>query len=140
MVSEPDPIGVDYRKSRQARRLPAGAACAFCGETQICTLRTPRRSILEHHHAAGQANDETLIVVLCLNCHAKATAGQLDAGALPAGTAPSVVERQELALRSLGSFAELMAEACYRWGDQLAGVVNELDENLSGWRDLPGMR
>jgi hypothetical protein len=40
-----------------------------------------RRSLLQRHHVAGAAIDSDLTVLLCLNCHAIETAGQLSRGA-----------------------------------------------------------
>ncbi len=56
-----------------------------------------------------------------------------------AGRAPSVLERMELAFRSLGSFFLLLADACFRWAGQLAQVVVTLNQVLPSWRTLPGM-
>ena len=98
-----------------------------------------RRSLLEGHHVAGQANDSLLLAVLCLNCHAKATALQLDVGAIPAGTRNSCLEAMELAMRSVGTFFEQLAETYYRWAAQLAQVIVVLDQALPSWRTLPGM-
>ena len=97
------------------------------------------RQFLEAHHVAGRANDKELLAVLCLNCHAKATVLQHDVGALPPGKRASCLEAMDLALRSLGTFFELLAAACYRWSTQLAQVVAALDEYVPAWRTLPGM-
>lgn len=139
---EPDPIGNDARKQRQIRRLPPDVACALCGEQEPTILQptTPSRSVLESHHAAGKANDDELLVVLCSNCHKKVTAEQYDVGALPSGRASSDLERLELALRSLGVFFNLLAEACYRWAAWITQVITMLNERLPEWRtflDMP---
>jgi hypothetical protein len=98
-----------------------------------------KRSLLEAHHAAGEANDPDVLVVLCMNCHRVATEGQLDVGALPAGRAPTFLERLALTLRSLGTFFSLLAERCFAWATQLGHVVALLDEQLPTWRLLGGM-
>lgn len=136
-----DPEGTEVRKLVQARRLPPHPACVLCGETEIEVLRQRKaaRHILEGHHVAGRANDELLLATLCLNCHTKAGALQNEVGALPPGDRPSGLEALELALRSLATFFEMLAEACYRWAVLLAQAVVVLDENLPAWRTLPGM-
>jgi hypothetical protein len=138
---DPDPIGSDARRNRQVRRLPPEPACALCGESEIAVLKSHnvKRSLLEEHHVGGRANDDEVVAVLCRNCHANATALQLDVGAIPPGTRASCLDAMELALRSLGTFFELVADACYRWAAQLGQVIAALDEHLPTWRTLPGM-
>ncbi len=138
---DPDPIGTSARRQRQLRRLPADAACALCGETEPSTLSLVKRpkSLLELHHAAGQHNDPETVIVLCRNCHWKATIAQLDVGALPPGAEPSLLERIALGLRSLGSFFELLAKSCYFWAAGILAAVACLDVHAAGWRLFPGM-
>lgn len=136
MKPEEDPIANDARKARRSRRLPPGSSCALCGETDPASLQ---RSLLESHHVAGRANDRGLTVVLCRNCHAKATSEQIDVGAIPPGRAPTVFERLILALRSLGTFFELLAKSCYAWATQLTAAVATLDANYPDWRTDPGL-
>ena len=138
---DPDPVGADARRNRQARRLPPDPACALCGETEIAALKQykVKRSLLDGHHACGQANDKLVLAVLCPTCHTKATALQVDVGAIPPGKRASCLEAMELAFRSLGTFFELLADAFYRWAGQLGQVIASLDEHLPSWRTLPGM-
>ena len=138
-MDEADPIGNDRRRSRQARRLPPDAACALCGETQVATLRLGDRSLLEGHHVAGEANDRALLVVLCLNCHTKATSGQLDAGRSRQARPPVASNGWSLPYGRWVPFSNCWPNACYRWAAQLAQVVVVLDEYLPTWRTLPGM-
>jgi hypothetical protein len=145
MIPDPDPIQNEVRRRRKARPLPPDAACALCGETDPAALRktTVRRStlqLLQAHHPLGEANDQEVEVVLCRNCHAKATAAQQDAGALPAGRAPTCLERFVLAMRSLAAFFRQLADSFQRWADQVADVVRSLDEHLPSWRGLPGIK
>jgi len=139
MNPESDPIKNDARRRHQSRRLPEGAACALCGEINPEVLRSPARSILEMHHAAGEANDPNLIVVLCQNCHRRATNAQRDQAALPPGIAPSSLERLQLALRSLGAFFSSLAESCLTWAETLGQAILSLNAAVPGWRTLPGM-
>ena len=141
MKPEPDPIANDLRKERRSRRLPPDAICVLCQETEIPVLSSQKvtRRLLELHHVAGQWNDDEVVVVLCRNCHAKATAEQLDVGALEPGPRSSCVEAVKLGLLSLGTFFSLLAAACYRWAAQLAAMIGALDDQVPGWRTLPGM-
>jgi hypothetical protein len=138
---EPDPIANDTRRSKRSRKLPTGAACCLCGESDVhCLIEVEvPRSWLEVHHVVTRAVNTQLLAVLCLTHHAKATALQWDVGALTREPAGSFLERMTRAMYSLGSFFELLAQACYRWARQLAGVVRTLDEALPIWRTLPGM-
>ena len=139
MIPEPDPIKNDARRQRQSRRLPTDATCALCGETNPEVLKPPTRSILEAHHAAGEANDADLVAVLCLNCHRKATNAQRDHEALTSGRAPSGLERLELALRSLGSFFILLAQFCFTQAEMLGHTILSLSAYDPTWRTFPGM-
>jgi len=114
--SEIDPIAATVRVERAARRLPPGAACALCGETDVTVLRqrpTPK-SLLEVHHAFGRHNDLGATVVLCLNCHTKASNAQRDAGVFEGPEKVSALERLSRSQRSLASFCELLAEGLIR--------------------------
>ena len=138
---DPDAVGADARRNRQARRLPPGAACVLCGEGEIAVLKQVKvkRSLLDGHHVFGQANEATVLAVLCPTCHAKATALQLDVGAMPPGGRGSHLEAMELALRSLGSFFELLADAMYRFAMYLGQAIASLDEYAPDWRTWQGM-
>jgi len=144
VIQEPDPIQNEARRARRERRLPPGAACALCGETDPAVLRQANLlpstlRLLQMHHALGEANDEEVVVCLCLTCHAKATAAQQDAAALPPGRASTCLERIVYAMRSLGSFFQLLADWCHRCADQVTRAIKSLDEHLPSWRGLPGM-
>jgi hypothetical protein len=138
---DPDPLGTATRRAKQARRLPPDAACAICGETEPTTLIAVKRrkSPLEEHHAMGRHNEPEVVVVLCRNHHAKATDAQYAVGSLPDRPAPSPLERLPLALKSLGSFFELLAKSCYFWAGVLTAVIAALEAGVPGWRHLPGM-
>jgi len=145
MIQDPDPIQNEVRRRKRARPLPPDAACALCGETDPTVLlkttaRRSTRKLLQAHHPLGEANDQEVEVVVCCNCHAKATAAQQDVGALPAGRAPTCLERLALAMRSLAAFFRQLADSFQRWADEVAGVVRSLDEHLPPWRGLPGIK
>src|SRR4051812_8907301 len=79
-MSRPDPIGADRRAAEAARRLPADAACALCGERNPEVLTRVGRSLLEQHEPGGRSNHREPRVVLCLNHHRIETTRQLAAG------------------------------------------------------------
>ena len=135
---DPDPIGSAMRGARRQRRLPPNAACALCGEENPVILTSdPRIHLLEEHHVAGRDNDAALVVVLCLNCHMKLSAGQHDVGVFTTAPAPSALKRLSLAMKSLGLFYEELADASYRWAEQLDHTVVTLDEYVPEWRTFP---
>jgi len=136
--SEIDPIAADVRKARAARRLPPGAACALCGEPDVRVLaqRRTTKSILEIHHALGRENDLGGWVVLCLNCHARASNAQRDAGVFDQMSGPNDLERLRSAVRSLASFHELQATSFSHWADRLSILIARLDETCPEWRVL----
>lgn len=128
MIPEPDPIQNEARRARRVRRLPPDAACALCGEPDPATLRQDSflpstLKLLQRHHVLAEANDEEVVVCLCLTCHAKATAAQQDVAAIPPGRAPTDLERLALSMRSLSSFFQLLAEWCLRSADLVTRAI-----------------
>src|ERR1700728_4412268 len=79
-TTQPDPVGNEVREARRLRRLGAKRVCAFCGHADLAALIAGNRRTTEEHHFLGRANDATRLVTLCLNCHAGATARQLNEG------------------------------------------------------------
>lgn len=137
---ELDPIRNDARRERRRRRSPRALCCAICGERNPAAFpKRPR--VIERHHAMGEANDEQLLVSLCLTHHALASELQRDFGVelrdLPDR---SVLERLEAALRSLAGFFELLAESLIAWANKLRDLVAALDRARPGWRQLPEAR
>jgi hypothetical protein len=138
---QPDPIGADLRRARRTRKLPEGAACALCGETNPIVLDQGKRpkSLLEVHHVAGWTNDPDLVVALCLNCHMKATFEQHDVGIFVAGDLSSQLELIPLMLRSIACFFELLVETLYRCADVIDAAIKIFDQHIPEWRMLFGM-
>ena len=133
---ELSPIANDARKAARARRIADGA-CGLCGATDPTVLVAVTRSLLEFHHVAGAANDASLGVVLCRNCHALATEAQRDVGVdLRRCDNRHPLERLAAALRSLGSFLALLGERCLAWSDELMDLVSHLDAGLPSWRTV----
>jgi hypothetical protein len=136
--SESNPIAADVRRARASRRLPPGAACALCGETDVMVLGRRRvpKSLLELHHVFGRQNDPGAKVVLCLNCHTKASTAQRDAGVFESTEKASDLERLSRGQRSMASFFDLVAEALIRQAEQLDATVGDLDRRFPEWKEI----
>src|SRR5437016_6032999 len=116
----PDPMSALLRQERAVRRLPPGAACAECGETDPV--------LLELHHLAGRANDEELVVVLCLNHHRRQSVNQTAVGVdLAAGQERSVPDRVVALLRGMALMFNSLAQGCGQMADRLTAFIAGLD-------------
>lgn len=124
------------REARRTRRLGPDAACATCGVKTPEALVRLERTILEKHHAAGRANDVTLTVVLCRNCHAIATEAQRTHGA-PLGQPDTILDRAIGMLRSLSAFFDVLADALAWLADMLANLLRALCVHHEGWHAMP---
>lgn len=135
----PDPIGNDLRRERPRRGLPEDAACMICGETDPVALRrVRRRSLLERHHVAGEANDTELVVILCRTHHSILTSDQPGVGvALAHDPKRTLPEKVISVLRGLAQLFYLAARTLGGWADKLAAWVAELDAHFPRWRELP---
>lgn len=126
----PDPTAALLRRERARRKLPTGAACAICGESNPL--------VLEVHHIAGRANLPEETVVLCLNHHRQQSADQRAAGInLENGPARSLVDRAAAWLRGLALFFAALSDACRDMADRLGRFASGLDANYPGWRQMP---
>jgi len=131
-----DPIGRDVRKLRRARRLGDGAACVLCGTRNPVALVRAERSLLEAHHLGGKANDDSLVVVVCKNCHAELTEAQHESGIeLRRDRERVSLARLEAVLRGLADFFALLVVGLRGWADELARGLSRLDREHPGWRD-----
>jgi hypothetical protein len=138
LTRQPDPIGNDLRRERGRRRLPEGAACVVCGETDPVALLKLRRSVLALHHPGGEANDPNLTVVLCLTHHRIQSSDQPGAGVeLERNSRRAEIEKHISMLRGLALLFHTLALSMGAWADKLAAHVEDLDANYPGWRD-PG--
>lgn len=118
------------RRARAIRRLPAGAACVLCGESDPV--------VLEEHHVAGITNDTDATIVLCLNHHRQQTASQRGVGVgLDSGPDRTLLDRLVSWLRGLGLFFAALGQQCVRSADRLAALARGLDAELPAWRALP---
>jgi hypothetical protein len=131
-----DPVGDDARRARRERRLGPEAVCVVCGEESPELLTRVRRSVLERHHVAGEANDPDLTVVVCRNHHALLTEAQRVSGIKLCRAADRVsLERLEAVLRGLADFFVMLAYALREWADELGRTIRRLDEGWPGWRE-----
>lgn len=130
-----DPIGDDLRKLRRARRLGTTRICVLCGEADTASLTKTSRSLLERHHLAGRVNDRDLVVVVCLNCHARLSEAQRDDSIdLRASESRTSLERLQALLGGLADFSFELGRALRGWSDELARLIRRLDESSPGWR------
>ena len=130
-----DPIKADLRRSKRRPMDPAIAACALC-------LAAPEDgTTLEDDHVLGWRAADTTRVWLCRACHRHQTTQRHDQQAgSPAGRHQpdlSLLERLARALRSLGVFADALAQALCSFADQLADLARGLDLFAPSWRAEP---
>ncbi len=136
MPTEPDPIATDMQHARRVRKTKASAVCCLCGATNPAVLRESRRSILEEHHLAGEANDASLTVTLCLNCHREQSSRQRGMGIeLERDDGRTEVERLASFLRGLALFFAALASSLVAFADGLAAHLARLDADWPAWRE-----
>ncbi len=133
----PNPMKNDGRKQRRKDMLGLNAACVICGETNPEALIKVSRTFLEEHHIAGKANDPSLTAILCRNCHAKVTAGQLDVGLNLTHGDRNLLERIIGLLKGLGVFLVKLGESLLSYAVKLENFVGAFDTHFPGWRELP---
>lgn len=127
MAQNQNPKKDATRRSRQRRRLPPEPVCVGCGETDPV--------LLEAHHPAGEVHDKDLIVVLCRNCHAKATEGQRQ-GEVPLRPTSNSLDRIVALLKAFGAFFHTIADFMIRTAQQLEGYIKALDSRYTDWRNI----
>jgi hypothetical protein len=140
-MKDHDPIGADAREATHLRRLgPPPHVCAFCGFPDPFRLtatllawveaRVPSK-FLQDHHVVGRQHDDTLIVLLCLNCHGLVHRRYLDAG-VDLRPEPDPIKQVALMLRARAAFANLEAERLCEWADLLDNARNEDADEREG--------
>jgi hypothetical protein len=127
------------RAARRQREFD-GQCCLVCRITDaVMLVATPRgkvpRRFLEQHHVVGQVNDADATIPLCRNHHALATAAYMEAGA-EMEEQPTLLHKIEMVLRSLGAYSQIMGVSFPRWADDLAELIEGLDEEYPDWRDI----
>jgi hypothetical protein len=130
-----NPLQTELRRMRRLRELGSDdALCCLCGENDPATLTRCRKTIMEKHHVSGQSNDPDMLVVVCLNCHRKATEKQRKFGVELCHGERNVLEKLLNVLKSLASFFQLLADSLLLWAQRLAEVISRLDANYPDWR------
>ena len=120
-MPEKNPIQNDARRKAREKALGPNARCLRCGESQWETLVPVRKTLLEAHHIVGKANDATLTVALCRNCHAIQTERLRQSGvSMDAPTSP--VERYAATLRGLAVLFTDLAPRLHAMADELEAV------------------
>lgn len=119
------------------RRVLLGDVCRFCGEGDVDALvAAPRARLLEWHHIVGEGQDADLVDLLCRNCHAKASAGQLDLDLIRPKYLANSLERLARTLKARGLHHDLLATSDYRLADELTTIIECLDQTVPQWRGL----
>lgn len=130
------PMKTAARQAARDRRLGPEAACMRCGIANRGTLLPVSRTLLEAHHVFERANDETLTVPLCRNCHAILTEGQRSAG-LDFEAPPTLLHQLSAILTGLFLFLREVAERGLLWVDGLRALIAALDARCPAWRTWP---
>lgn len=135
MSRGPNPIANAARNEKRQRGLPPNAACAHCGEREPIVLvrETKHQGLIEEHHVAGRANDKEFTVLLCSNCHRRATAQQLDMGALKTMETDNTLDKIIDASYSMAAFHQGAKEAFLRWAEKLTVFKAKLDNRYPDW-------
>jgi hypothetical protein len=125
MVKDNDPKRTAHREAQQRRRLPPDAVCLSCPEND------PR--VLELHHPLGRAHDAEPTVVLCKNCHGKASDAQLRE-AVPLSATNNLLDRVAAILKALAAFFRFLANSLDRLAKQVTALATGLDMWCPEWR------
>jgi hypothetical protein len=125
MSKDKNPKKNARREAKQRRRLPPDAVCSICGES------APH--LLEEHHVMGQAHEGTVTIILCKNCHGKATEGQLREEVELRAT-DTFLERIAAIFGSLAAFFRFLAEAFDRLAKQVKDYAANLVAEMSALR------
>lgn len=127
------------RNRRRAARLGPNPICLFDGETVPEILLPTTRTWLEEHHLFGYAHDPDTTMCLCLNCHGKISAGQVDDG-VPMRKQGTELARQHAMLQAWASFLRILADAVLAWAERLLAVITGLDSDYPEWRNATWAR
>lgn len=130
------PMNSAARHARRHRRFGPDAACVRCGITTPETLVPVKRRFLEDHHVCGHANDESLTVPVCRNCHAILTEAQHAAGVVFQAP-PTILHQLASALASLFAMLHDLSERGMSWADRLFDLIAALDARYPDWRAMP---
>ena len=134
-----NPIAAAGRRRQREQRFGESPACARCGMTEMDALVSMKRRLLEAHHVCGRANDESLTVPVCRNCHAMLTEGQRSAG-VSFDPPPTLLHQLAAALLSLFVMLHDLSERGMAWAHALVELAADLDASYPEWRALPSAR
>lgn len=138
MPAEPDPISTDLTRARATRSIPPDAVCVICGERNREALKKVKASLIERHHLGGRANDPNLTVYLCRTHHHLQSLRQVGVGMELEEDDPDrgTLEKVVSVLRGLALFFDQLALALTGWANRLVDLIEALDADLPGWRNL----
>lgn len=133
MSTTHDPLKKQHRKTRKRHRLGPEATCLACGRTNLHTLRKAKRSVFEMHHVLGVSHAPDAEVVVCILCHARMSAGQVD-DEVPLQPQETILERMVAVLLAWASFLSIAAEILKELAASGTACVAGLDRDYPDWR------
>jgi hypothetical protein len=89
--------------------------------------------LLELHHVMGKAHESDLTIVLCKNCHAKATEGQLREE-VPLSATDNILDRVAAIFDALAAFFRFLADSLNQLARQVRTSMGKLDAEVPEWR------
>jgi hypothetical protein len=92
--------------------------------------------LFERHHPFGRQHDPNHTVLLCANCHAIVSAGQVDDD-IRLSAAPNPEERRVAMIGALGSHLREMGEGLLAWSNHGHGWADGPDSDVPGTKDKP---
>ena len=131
--SRPNPLSPHQRAYKRQAVLGEDARCAACGVNRQAVLRRVPH-LFEAHHPLGRQHVPELTIVLCANCHALYTAGQLDDDVELRAT-ESDFELVVAILGALGSFFRLLGESLLALSRRMRAKINRLEVHDPHYRD-----
>lgn len=134
-----NPVAAAQRRYRKTLKLGADACCIGCGLRNPTQLTTAPTSMLDAHHPFGFQHAPDVTVVVCRNCHALYSAGQLDDG-VPLQSQSTVPELVHAILVALASFLRVTVEFLFALAERIPAFVEALDTQYPEWRGAPWAR
>lgn len=132
-----DPILTAGRERRREARYGPNPSCLLCGETRAERLIRVPKHLIEMHHLAGQANDDELIVPLCIRCHRRITDAYARTG-VSMDEPETPLHRLLALLRGLSVFHDMLGGSLGQYADQLQVLIEWFDARVPGWRNVAG--
>lgn len=132
-----DPIRNAARKTRRTSKVPPGAACHLCGESDPEVLIKVGRTLLDFHHIAGEANDPDLGGFLCPTCHRKRQIELANAGIVLTRRPRNLLEVIAAVLTGVGQTLKAVGEQLLFYAEQMWALIAAQDAHFPQWRTLP---